>query len=132
MSIVETLLEYRTFLFGSKIFAFTDHRNLTFDNLRSQRALRWRLIVEEYNLTIIHRSGESNVAADALSRLPMMESEDPLSVSQAEERFHESYLFYPVQNYMDAVYPLDYNALSLVQQQDAKLFKMPQLSSICH
>ena len=124
LSIVETLIEYRTFLFGRKIFVFSDHRNLTFTNLRSQRALRWRLIAEEYNITIIHRSGESNTAADALSRLPLMDTDVPSSVRQAEERFYDSYLFYPVQNHMDSIYPMKFAHLEKKQLEDPNLVQV--------
>ena len=94
LSIVETLLEHRGFFYGCKIVvAFSDHRNLTFNNMKSQRALRWRLVAEEFIITIIYRKGSSNVAADALSRLPLMNLEDPSLVRQAED---DSYLFYPV------------------------------------
>ena len=76
LSIVETLVEYRTILYGNKILAFTDHRNLTFDKLTSQRALRWRLLAEEFNITIIYRKGATNLAADAISRLPLQHTEE--------------------------------------------------------
>ena len=124
LSIVETLIEYRTFLFGRKILVFSDHRNLTFTNLRSQRALRWRLIAEEYNITIIHRPGESNIAADALSRLPLMDTDVPSSVRQAEERFYDSYLFYPVQNHMDSIYPMKFGQIKAKQMEDPNLARI--------
>ena len=124
LSIVETLLEYRSFLLGRKVYAFSDHRNLSFDNLRSQRALRWRLIAEEFNITILYRAGHSNIAADALSRLPLLDTEDPSSVRQAEERFQDAYLFYPVQNYMADAYPLCFSALADGQLQDANLLSI--------
>lgn len=126
LSIVETLLEYRTFLFGRKVYVFSDHRNLTFTNLRSQRALRWRLIAEEFNITIVHRSGSSNTAADALSRLPLMDTDVPSSVRQAEERFMDAYLFYPVQNHMHALYPMNFKQLEEVQMNDAHLVNICQ------
>ena len=121
LSIVETLLEFRTFLWGCQIFVFSDHRNLTFDNLRSQRALRWRLIAEDFNITIIHRPGVANVGADALSRLPLLNPEEPVSVRQAEERFKDAYLFYPVQNYMNEIYPLSFKAIETAQNNDQEL-----------
>ena len=126
LSIVETLLEYRSFLYGRKIVAFSDHRNLTFNNMKSQRALRWRLVAEEFNITIIHRKGSSNVAADALSRLPLMNLEDPSLVRQAEERFDDSYLFYPVQNHMNAIYPIGYS--NIQQHQATDQFLQQQLT----
>ena len=32
--------------------------------------MRWRLILEEFGPNILHISGENNVVADAISRLP--------------------------------------------------------------
>ncbi len=75
LSIVETLVEYRTILYGNKILAFMDHRNLTFDRLSSQRALCWCLLAEEFNITIIFRQGASNLAVDAISRLALQHME---------------------------------------------------------
>jgi uncharacterized protein YlaN (UPF0358 family) len=37
---------------------------------QSQRVMRWRLILEEFGPDIRHISGEDNVVADAISRLP--------------------------------------------------------------
>jgi hypothetical protein len=96
LSIVEILLAYHSVLLGSPIIVFTDHRNLTFAEQQSQRALRWLLVIAEFNVRIIHRDGSKKHAADALSRLPLLEPKEPLSVEQAQDRFHDSYLFYPV------------------------------------
>jgi Reverse transcriptase (RNA-dependent DNA polymerase). len=127
LSFVETLLEYRSILLGCPIIIFTDHRNLTFNGpttTQSQRALRWRLVIEEYNVTIVHRAGASNFAADALSRLPLLEPEEPSSVRQAQERFDDSYLFYPVQDRMQAPCPVTLANIQAIQNADAQLQQM--------
>ena len=53
------------------VLAFTDHNPLTFINKmknKNQRLMRWSLILQEYNLKIVHIKGKDNVIADALSR----------------------------------------------------------------
>jgi hypothetical protein len=70
--IVETLKEFKGMLWGQSIKVFTDHKNLTRDalvGLTSDRAYRWRLLLEEYAPNIVYIKGLHNTVADAISRL---------------------------------------------------------------
>jgi RNase H-like domain found in reverse transcriptase len=74
LSIVATLNEYRTMLYGCReLRVHTDHKNLTFNNLQTKRVLRWRLFIEEFGHQFHYVKGSDNPVADALSRLSFSE-----------------------------------------------------------
>jgi hypothetical protein len=57
-------------LLGHDIIIWTDHKNLIHNDLKTDRVLRWRLLMEEYRLDIRYIKGPENIVADTLSRLP--------------------------------------------------------------
>jgi len=72
LSIVETLKEFRTIVYGYPVIVHTDHKNLSYDtNFKTARIMKWRLAIEEYIPTLTWVPGTKNPIADFLSRHPI-------------------------------------------------------------
>lgn len=147
LSIVMVLKEYRSMLLGTDITIYTDHKNLTFENLTTQRNLRWRCFVEEYSPVIKYIEGPTNVLADALSRVPRADKSEgeEIDVDNIEEHktsrlndttdsfhswFDEPEMLECMLNLPEVEVarenPLNYEYIREQQQQDANLLQMHQ------
>lgn len=87
--VVEILTEYRTMLLGFPVVIHTDHKNLLYPQENSLRAKRWKLLLEEYRLSVENIPGSQNIGADAFSRprydYVKQATEDELFAAEEEE-----------------------------------------------
>ena len=81
LSIVATLKEFRNILSGHQITVYTDHKNLTYNFFYTERAMRWRLILEEFGPELKYIKEENNVVADTLSCLEKGPNQEILNIS---------------------------------------------------
>jgi len=134
LSIVETLKEYKNILLGHAITIYTDHKNLTYDRLTSDRVLRWRLLIEEFGPTITYIKGKDNVIADTLSRNTRADRmSDEQSYFEDIEWCGEMCGCTPSQvcNYTFAMdqFPMDLQTIAAVQGSDSVLQKRLETNS---
>ena len=121
LSIVETLKEFRNILLGQQIIIHTDHENLTYKQLNSDRVLRWRLYIEEYGPEIRYVKGKHNIVADALSRLDKMEDNVPATSPEAYYSLFEDFQMQEIDLTSN---PLTYSQLEKAQQADSDIKKI--------
>jgi hypothetical protein len=127
LSIVETLKEFRNILLGQRITVYTDHKNLTYANFNTERVMRWRLILEEYGPELIYLKGETNIVADALSRLDIAPSEKDIV---HDIHYLADYFGLDEDDLSEDTYPLSYQNIRHLQQQDKKLIQKYQQKAV--
>ena len=97
LAIIRALKKWRSDLIGVPFLIYTDHKTL--ENFHQQRELsrrqaRWMEFLSQYDGKIVYVKGDENSVADALSRIPLLETSDSASTPQAESRalpiFHEA------------------------------------------
>jgi transposase InsO family protein len=89
LSILETLQEFRSLLWGSHIRIHTDHKNLIYRNIKSQRILNWRMIIEEFAPEFHYKPGVDNIVADTLSRYPILARREKQDEEKDQEYKHD-------------------------------------------
>ena len=112
LAIVETLKEFRNILLGQRIIIYTDHKNLTYKEFNTERVMRWRLLIEEFGPELVYIKGETNVVADALSRLDLYDK------PYLEAHHHE---FFGSDELPEDVFPLTYDTIADAQSTDSNL-----------
>ena len=69
LGIIEGFKAFEGMIRGQKPTVHTDHLNLLYQNMPSQRMIRCRLMLKEWHYTIKNIAGVDDDGADALSRL---------------------------------------------------------------
>lgn len=101
LAMVYAVTQFRPYLYGRKFTICTDHKPLVWAiGLKdlSSRLIRWKFKLEEYDYSVVHKSGARNTNADALSRIPYQDVEASVNVvlTRSKAKSSESSLFSPL------------------------------------
>ena len=73
LAVVWATKHFREYLFGTPFTLITDHEPLKWlmqTNKTTGKLARWSLLLQEYDMTVVHKRGALNTNADCLSRFP--------------------------------------------------------------
>ena len=149
LGIVEGLKAFEGVIRGQDLTVHTDHLNLLYNKLPSQRMTRWRLLLEEYNPKVVHIAGIDNDAADALSRLDILDKANDARVwgektkrleyvnvhmmnicmFLSESEFEDNGLddaVMTIKEVDESSYPLDLKSMRMAQLEDDDLIRIVQ------
>ncbi|KAJ0520261.1 putative nucleotidyltransferase, Ribonuclease H [Helianthus annuus] len=96
LAVVFALDKFRSYLVLSKVVVYTDHaalRHLFAKKDAKPRLIRWILLLQEFDLEIRDKKGAENVAADHLSRLENLESDESDEDEIGDSFPHETLMF---------------------------------------
>src|SRR3954471_8118215 len=73
LAIIFAIEKFRPYLIGTKVTIYTDHATIKYLLAKKDakpRLIRWILLLQEFDLTILNKKGSENLVADHMSRLP--------------------------------------------------------------
>ena len=86
------VIKLHNILLGHHFALETDHRNLVWlYSSETPKLVRWKLRLQEFDFTIVHIPGKTNIIADCISRLCAM-SEQELRDSDVLSAYHNAYI----------------------------------------
>ena len=91
--------------------------------------MRWRLYIKEYSPDLQYIKEESNVVADALSRLKMDEEPNPHEALITEEMCSDWYCYAKEEQMYDS-HPLSYEHLEKAQRADKEMKKILEMDNL--
>ncbi|KAF9760652.1 Transposon Tf2-9 polyprotein [Nosema granulosis] len=73
LAIIKALKHFKSIILGTRIKVLTDHKNLTYiTTCENNRAQRWKILLDEFNVELEYIEGKRNIEADMFSRCMLL------------------------------------------------------------
>eukprot|EP00253_Pinus_taeda_P002627 PITA_02627 len=86
--VVHSLNKFKHYIIGYQTFVHTDHATITYlmnkPNVNAH-IIRWLILLQRFDLTIVHKPGKKNVVANFLSRVNFPAAQFPPHLSSKEK-----------------------------------------------
>eukprot|EP00253_Pinus_taeda_P022552 PITA_22552 len=92
LAVLHSLNKFRHYITGYQTFVHTDHAAIRYLMNKpdvNARIIRWLLLLQQFDLTIINKPGKENVVADFLSRLDLPAGEEGM----VDDQMPDEHLF---------------------------------------
>ena len=97
--VVHSLNKFRHYIIGYQKFVHTDHATITYLMNKldvNARIIRWLLLLQHFDLTIVDKPGKENVVANFLSRMNLPAGEEGM----VDDQLPDEHLFADIENYL--------------------------------
>ncbi|KAG0441877.1 Transposon Tf2-6 polyprotein [Dictyocoela muelleri] len=81
LAVLKALHHFRPIIFDSKVIIHTDNMNLIPDKKLTSRIQRWKMLLQEFDITVKQIEGNKNFIADTLSRLTVINENSLINVN---------------------------------------------------
>ena len=99
--VVHSLNKFRHYITGYQTFVHTDHVAIKYlmnkPNV-NPRIIRWFLLLQQFDLTIVDKPGKENVVADFLSRMNLTAGEEGM----VDDQLRDEHLFAISSNHVES------------------------------
>eukprot|EP00253_Pinus_taeda_P029632 PITA_29632 len=91
LAVIHAINKFKHYITGYETFIHTDHSTIIYlinKPITNGRVIRWLLLLQEFNITVLDRPGKQNIVADFLSMIHNTKED-----SLVEDKFPDEYLF---------------------------------------
>jgi hypothetical protein len=96
--VVHAITKFHHYITGYEVFVHTDHSTIRFllnKPITNGRVIRWLLLLQEFNITVLDRPGKDNVVADFISQINNEDDDIPIDDSFLDEHLFSLFVNTP-------------------------------------